>query len=82
MARENIIELKLASMPQPLESMIFFGYWVCCFLFCQHTEVFSGHQPHGESPTVVRHVRSGLLVITADTSWLGMDGIGKLSCCV
>lgn len=34
-------------------------------------QVFSGHQPHGESPTVVRHTRSGLLVVTADTSQLG-----------
>ena len=36
-------------------------------------QVFSGHQPHGESPTVVRHVRSGLLVVTADTSCLGCE---------
>lgn len=37
--------------------------------------VFSGHQPHGESPTVVRHVRSGLLVITADTSYSNMSAL-------
>jgi len=30
--------------------------------------VFSGHQPHGQTPTVVRHPRHGLLWITADTS--------------
>ena len=30
--------------------------------------VCSGHQPHGQTPTVVRHPRTGLLVITADTS--------------
>eukprot|EP00931_Biecheleriopsis_adriatica_P038678 TRINITY_DN2211_c0_g3_i1.p1 TRINITY_DN2211_c0_g3~~TRINITY_DN2211_c0_g3_i1.p1 ORF type:complete len:899 (-),score=161.31 TRINITY_DN2211_c0_g3_i1:69-2765(-) len=30
--------------------------------------VLSGHQPHGQSPTVVRHPNTGLLVITADTS--------------
>lgn len=37
--------------------------------------VFSGHQPHGESPTVVRHVRSGLLVVTADTSYSNMSAL-------
>eukprot|EP00931_Biecheleriopsis_adriatica_P038679 TRINITY_DN2211_c0_g3_i2.p1 TRINITY_DN2211_c0_g3~~TRINITY_DN2211_c0_g3_i2.p1 ORF type:complete len:722 (-),score=118.14 TRINITY_DN2211_c0_g3_i2:181-2346(-) len=30
--------------------------------------VLSGHQPHGQAPTVVRHPSTGLLVITADTS--------------
>lgn len=30
--------------------------------------VCSGHQPHGQTPTIVRHPRTGLLVITADTS--------------
>eukprot|EP00405_Crypthecodinium_cohnii_P059272 CAMPEP_0206622498 /NCGR_PEP_ID=MMETSP0325_2-20121206/62839_1 /ASSEMBLY_ACC=CAM_ASM_000347 /TAXON_ID=2866 /ORGANISM="Crypthecodinium cohnii, Strain Seligo" /LENGTH=964 /DNA_ID=CAMNT_0054145829 /DNA_START=109 /DNA_END=3001 /DNA_ORIENTATION=+ len=28
----------------------------------------TGHQPHGQSPTVVRHPSTGLLVVTADTS--------------
>lgn len=37
--------------------------------------VFSGHQPHGESPTVVRHTRSGLLVVTADTSYSNMSAL-------
>eukprot|EP00931_Biecheleriopsis_adriatica_P114685 TRINITY_DN90600_c0_g1_i1.p1 TRINITY_DN90600_c0_g1~~TRINITY_DN90600_c0_g1_i1.p1 ORF type:complete len:953 (-),score=171.06 TRINITY_DN90600_c0_g1_i1:97-2934(-) len=37
--------------------------------------VFSGHQPHGDSPTVVRHVRSGILVITADTSYSNMGAL-------
>lgn len=41
--------------------------------FRSRAKVFSGHQPHGESPTVVRHVRSGLLVVTADTSCLGCE---------
>ena len=49
----------------------------CCVLSlpwtCSRAKVFSGHQPHGESPTVVRHVRSGLLVVTADTSCLGCE---------
>ncbi|CAK9098793.1 Phosphoglycolate phosphatase [Durusdinium trenchii] len=27
-----------------------------------------GHQPHGQTPTVVRHPKTGLLMITADTS--------------
>mmetsp|Transcript_54216 Transcript_54216/g.129191 ORF Transcript_54216/g.129191 Transcript_54216/m.129191 type:complete len:945 (+) Transcript_54216:92-2926(+) len=31
--------------------------------------VLSGHQPHGQSPTVVRHPRTGLLCVTADTSY-------------
>eukprot|EP00913_Durusdinium_trenchii_P016101 g15134.t1 len=30
--------------------------------------VVSGHQPHGQTPTVVRHPKTGLLMITADTS--------------
>lgn len=30
--------------------------------------VLSGHQPHGQSPTVVRHPDTNLLVITCDTS--------------
>ena len=30
--------------------------------------VVSGHQPHGQTPTVVRHPHTDLLVITADTS--------------
>jgi len=30
--------------------------------------VLSGHQPHGQTPTVVRHPHTGLLAITADTS--------------
>jgi len=30
--------------------------------------LISGHQPHGQTPTVVRHMDTGLLVITADTS--------------
>lgn len=34
--------------------------------------VLSGHQPHGQSPTVVRHPRSGLLRITGDTSFSHM----------
>jgi len=37
--------------------------------------VLSGHQPHGESPTVVRHLRSGLLVITCDTSFSNMGAL-------
>ncbi|CAE8630473.1 unnamed protein product [Polarella glacialis] len=39
--------------------------------FLQQSEirrVLSGHQPHGQTPTVVRHPDTGLLVITADTS--------------
>lgn len=32
------------------------------------TRVISGHQPHGQTPTVVRHPNTGLLVVTADTS--------------
>jgi len=35
--------------------------------------VLSGHQPHGQSPTVVRHPQSGLLRITADTSYSCMQ---------
>jgi len=31
--------------------------------------IISGHQPHGQSPTVVRHPRTGLLTVTADTSY-------------
>jgi len=31
--------------------------------------VLSGHQPHGQSPAVVRHPRTGLLTVTADTSY-------------
>ena len=39
------------------------------FLKRSHIDrVCSGHQPHGQTPTVVRHPRTGLLVITADTS--------------
>mmetsp|Transcript_57436 Transcript_57436/g.101960 ORF Transcript_57436/g.101960 Transcript_57436/m.101960 type:complete len:873 (-) Transcript_57436:105-2723(-) len=30
--------------------------------------LLSGHQPHGQSPTVVRHPNTGLLCVTADTS--------------
>eukprot|EP00928_Gymnodinium_smaydae_P063001 TRINITY_DN4670_c0_g1_i2.p1 TRINITY_DN4670_c0_g1~~TRINITY_DN4670_c0_g1_i2.p1 ORF type:complete len:938 (+),score=184.29 TRINITY_DN4670_c0_g1_i2:108-2816(+) len=30
--------------------------------------MFSGHQPHGQTPTVVRHPDTGLLVVTCDTS--------------
>lgn len=37
--------------------------------------VFSGHQPHGESPTVVRHHKSGLLVFTCDTSFSNMSAL-------
>mmetsp|Transcript_30073 Transcript_30073/g.79207 ORF Transcript_30073/g.79207 Transcript_30073/m.79207 type:complete len:1054 (-) Transcript_30073:32-3193(-) len=30
--------------------------------------LITGHQPHGQTPTVVRHMDTGLLAITADTS--------------
>mmetsp|Transcript_132633 Transcript_132633/g.412402 ORF Transcript_132633/g.412402 Transcript_132633/m.412402 type:complete len:729 (+) Transcript_132633:252-2438(+) len=39
--------------------------------------VFSGHQPHGQSPTVVRHPSTGLLRVTADTSY-SCPGADKL----
>jgi len=41
--------------------------------------VFSGHQPHGESPTVVRHPRTGLLVFTCDTSYSNMSALKLLN---
>eukprot|EP00931_Biecheleriopsis_adriatica_P019820 TRINITY_DN1339_c1_g1_i1.p1 TRINITY_DN1339_c1_g1~~TRINITY_DN1339_c1_g1_i1.p1 ORF type:complete len:869 (-),score=160.50 TRINITY_DN1339_c1_g1_i1:18-2624(-) len=31
--------------------------------------VFSGHQPHGQTPSVVRHHRTGLLALSCDTSY-------------
>lgn len=31
--------------------------------------VFTGHVPHGDCPTVVRHPKSGLIFVTADTSY-------------
>lgn len=34
--------------------------------------VVSGHQPHGQMPTIVRNPRTGLLRITADTSFSNM----------
>lgn len=34
--------------------------------------VVSGHQPHGQTPTVVRHPETGLICITADTSFSDM----------
>jgi len=33
------------------------------------SRVFSGHQPHGESPSIVRQPRSGILFLTCDTSY-------------
>jgi hypothetical protein len=34
--------------------------------------VFSGHQPHGQSPSVVRQPQSGLLFVMADSSYSDM----------
>lgn len=36
--------------------------------------VLSGHQPHGQTPTVVRHPKTDLLCVTADTSYSDMKG--------
>ena len=41
--------------------------------------VFSGHQPHGESPTVVRHPRTDLLAFTCDTSYSNMAALKLLN---
>jgi len=32
------------------------------------SRLLTGHQPHGQTPTVVRHLGTGLLAVTADTS--------------
>jgi len=40
----------------------------------QINRLLSGHQPHGQSPTVVRHPATGLLVVTADTSRSNANG--------
>jgi len=39
------------------------------------SRLLTGHQPHGQTPTVVRHLDTGLLAITADTS--RSDGMGS-----